>query len=157
MTIHKHKQSAGILLYRKNAELEVFLVHPGGPFWQSREEGAWTIPKGEFTDEDPLIAAIREFKEETGKELSGPFIPLTPVRQKAGKLVYGWAMEGDIDPAGIQSNTYKMQWPPKSGKWQTFPEVDKGGWFTEMEAHMKINQAQVAFINELKELISEKR
>jgi predicted NUDIX family NTP pyrophosphohydrolase len=150
------KKSAGILLYRfQKQELEVFLVHPGGPFWKNKDAGAWSIPKGEFGDDkEPLNAAIREFKEETGKEISGKFIELTAIKQKAGKLIYAWAVEGDIDAATIQSNRFKMQWPPNSGKWQTVPEVDKGAWFCIKEAMQKINTAQGALINELAEKLA---
>lgn len=144
------RQSAGILLYRfANASLEVFLVHPGGPFWKGKETGAWTVPKGEFTDEDALTAAKREFREETGKTINGKFIELTPVKQKAGKMVYCWAVEGDIDAANIISNTYRQEWPYKSGKWQSYPEVDKAAWFNIDEAKEKINPAQALFIDEL--------
>lgn len=147
------KQSAGILLYRfLNNQLQVFLVHPGGPFWKNKDSGVWTIPKGEFTfEETPLTAAIREFHEETGKLLSGNFLELSPVKQKSGKLVYAWAIEGDIDPGDIQCNTFKMEWPPKSGKWQNFPEVDKGEWFTTEEVKEKIIAAQLPLIDELQE------
>ena len=121
------KQSAGILLYRSaDPETEVLLVHPGGPFWKNKDAGAWTIPKGEFEEsEDPLAAAIREFKEETGFTLHGEFIALTPIQQKAGKIVYAWAIEGDIDATKVKSNFFEMEWPPKSGKKQSFPEIDK--------------------------------
>src|SRR5690349_5011868 len=112
------RKSAGILLYRvRNKALEVFLVHPGGPFWKGKETGAWSIPKGEFTEEEePLAAARREFQEETGNTVEGKFVELTPVVQKAGKMVYAWAVEGDIDPDTIISNTYRQEWPYKSGK-----------------------------------------
>jgi predicted NUDIX family NTP pyrophosphohydrolase len=145
------KQSAGILLYRMaNKRLEVFLVHPGGPYWKNKEEGGWTIPKGELTaEEEALQAAIREFREETGSTLSGPFLPLTPVQQKGGKRVYAWAAAGEIDPARIVSNTFDIEWPPRSGKQQSFPEVDKGSWFTIEAASRMINPAQVAFLEEL--------
>lgn len=146
------RQSAGILLYRKKAGgLQFFLVHPGGPFWQGKDAGAWTIPKGEFTDEAPLAAAQREFREETGYTVDGPFMPLTAVKQKAGKLVHAWAAEGDIDPNSIVSNTFRAEWPYKSGKWQSYPEVDKAGWFSFDEACEKIKPAQVAFLVELSE------
>jgi predicted NUDIX family NTP pyrophosphohydrolase len=150
------RKSAGILLYRfSKASLELFLVHPGGPFWKGKETGAWTIPKGEFTDdEEPLAAAIREFEEETGTAIKGNFIELQPVKQKAGKMVYCWAVEGDIDADTIQSNTYKQEWPYKSGKWQSFPEVDKAAWFSVEEAKEKINPAQAAFIDELIDLLN---
>ena len=144
------RQSAGILLFRRIHErLEFFLVHPGGPFWQNKDAGAWTIPKGEFTDEEPLVAAKREFQEETGSAVKGPFIPLTTVRQKAGKVVHAWATEGDIDPLTIVSNTFRAEWPYKSGQWQSYPEVDKAGWFSFDKACEKINPAQVAFLEEL--------
>jgi predicted NUDIX family NTP pyrophosphohydrolase len=144
------RKSAGILLYRKtNNYLELFLVHPGGPFWKDRDAGAWSIPKGEFTDEEPLAAAIREFEEETGKKVSGDFIELKTIQQKSGKLVYAWAVEGDIDPDRIVSNTFNQEWPYKSGKWQTFPEVDKAGWFSVEEAKKRINPAQIELLNDL--------
>ena len=117
------RKSAGILLYRiTKEEPEFFLVHPGGPFWINKDAGAWSVPKGEYSDhEDALSAAVREFEEETGKKLSGDFIALTPVTQKAGKQVHAWAMEGDIDADKIVSNTFKVEWPPKSGKWKSYP------------------------------------
>lgn len=143
------RQSAGILLYRTQSSLEVLLVHPGGPFWKDRDLGAWSIPKGEFTDEDPLEAARREFREETGFAADGPFHPLPPVRQKAGKQVLAWAAEGDLDPAAIRSNTFQAEWPYKSGRWQSYPEIDRAGWFPPEEARSKINPAQAAFIDAL--------
>ena len=115
-------------MFRKDEKknVEFFLVHPGGPFWQKKDLGAWTIPKGEIhDDEDPLSAAQREFNEETGCSISGQFLELAPTRQKAGKTIYAWAVEGDLDPMTIQSNTFKLEWPPKSGKFKDFPEVDK--------------------------------
>jgi predicted NUDIX family NTP pyrophosphohydrolase len=144
-------KSAGILLYRKkNKQLEFFLVHPGGPFWAKKDEGAWSIPKGEYIDdEDPLAAARREFEEETGQAVSGKFIALTPVKQKNHKEVHAWAVEGDIDEKNIRSNTFEMEWPPKSGKRQQFPEVDKGGWFDAETAREKINERQSVLIDEL--------
>ena len=152
------RKSAGILLYKTtNNSTEFFLVHPGGPFWKGKENGAWSIPKGEYPeDEKPLSAAKREFEEETGKKITGNFIELQPIKQKGGKLVYAWAVEGDINAAGIVSNTYKMEWPYKSGKWQNYPEVDKAGWFTAEEARQKINPAQAALIDDLLERISNK-
>jgi predicted NUDIX family NTP pyrophosphohydrolase len=149
------RKSAGILLFRLiNNVLEVFLVHHGGPFWKGKETGTWTIPKGEYTDEEPLQAAIREFNEETGIALVGNnFIPLTGIKQKAGKLVQAWALEGDLDASTIKSNTYRVEWPPKSGNWQSYPEVDKGGWFEIPEAKEKINLAQVALLDELTEIV----
>lgn len=145
------KQSAGILLYRKNdGQLHVFLVHPGGPFFKNKDVGAWSIPKGEFlNDEDGLAAAKREFKEETGQLVDGKFIELTPVYLKSGKKVYAWAVEGDIDHEVIESNLFEMEWPPKSGKRQSFPEVDRAAWFSIDEAKEKINAAQVGLIERL--------
>lgn len=143
-------RSAGILLYRmKDGELEVFLVHPGGPFWQKKDIGAWTIPKGEFTTEEPLTAAKREFEEETGKRLTGNFIELSPIKQKAGKTILAWAVEGDIDASAISSNTFTIEWPPGSGKKREFPEIDRAHWFTVEEGQQKINPAQAALIAEL--------
>jgi predicted NUDIX family NTP pyrophosphohydrolase len=144
-------QSAGILLYRrKSNRIELLLVHPGGPFWQKKDNGAWTIPKGEFMDnEEALEAAKREFQEETGVALSGNFIELTPVKQKAGKLIYAWALEGDVDTSNILSNFFKIEWPPKSGRFKEFPEVDKAEWFGEEQAKEKINPAQVRLVDEL--------
>lgn len=146
------KQSAGILLYRrKNRQLEVFLVHPGGPFWKNKDEGAWSIPKGEYSnDEDPLEAAIREVKEETGFAIKGKFIPLTTIRQKGGKEVMAWALEADIDADAIKSNHFEMEWPPRSGKMQSFPEVDKAAWLTIDDAMKKINPSQAALLTELR-------
>lgn len=149
------RKSAGILLFRRTSHfMEFFLVHPGGPFWKGKEKGAWSIPKGEFMDEeDPLKAAKREFEEETGQKIDGNFIELKTIQQKGGKLVYAWAVEGNIDAGNIVSNTFKQEWPYKSGKWQTYPEVDKAGWFDEEEAKEKINAAQVVLIDYLVEKI----
>ena len=120
-------------------------MHPGGPFWKNKDEKAWSIPKGEFEEnENPLHAAIREFFEETGIAVSGEFTELTPVVQKGGKKVFAWALKKDIDAAIIQSNHFEMEWPPRSGKYQSFPEIDKGGWFTIDEAVKKINATQAA-------------
>jgi len=148
------KRSAGILLYRRRAgELEVFLAHPGGPFWRNKDVGAWTIPKGEIGDgEDPLIAARREFAEEIGVMLEGEFVPLTPVRQKGGKVVQAWAVEGDCDAASIRSNTFSMEWPPKSGKLAEFPEVDRAGWFSITDGKAKILASQQPLLDELESL-----
>jgi predicted NUDIX family NTP pyrophosphohydrolase len=145
------RKSAGILLYRKRArEIEVFLVLHGGPFWVGKDAGAWTIPKGEFeAPETPLEAAIREFHEETGTLLHGNFIELTPVVQKAGKQVTAFALEGDLDAKAITSNTFTIEWPPKSGRWQTFPEVAKAAWYPISVAKEKINAAQIALLDEL--------
>ncbi|MEO8406358.1 MAG: NUDIX domain-containing protein [Chitinophagaceae bacterium] len=146
------KKSAGILLYRmNNKEIEVLLVHPGGPFWKNKDEGSWTIPKGEADDdnEELLATAIREFEEETGTALKGNFIELTPVKQKSGKLVYAWAIKGDLNEKKITSNTFEIEWPPKSGKMQSFPEIDRAEWFIIKQAKEKINAAQVALLDEL--------
>ncbi|MDB5252799.1 MAG: hypothetical protein JWP27_1968 [Flaviaesturariibacter sp.] len=150
------RKSAGILLYRLHTgSPEFFLVHPGGPFWKSKDAGAWSIPKGEFTDdEEPLAAAQREFTEETGKAVGGPFRSLTPVRLKSGKSVQAWAAEGDIDAASIVSNTFQLEWPPRSGRWLSVPEVDRAGWFRLDEARVKINPSQAAFIDELITLLT---
>jgi len=149
--VSSKKTSAGILLYRiVENNLEVFLVHPGGPFWAKKDEGAWSIPKGLFEEgEDPLEAAKREFKEETGFSILGEFMALTPLKQPSGKVVYAWAVEGDIDAASIKSNTFMMEWPPKSGKEQEFPEVDKGGWFDILQAKEKLLKGQHGFLDEL--------
>jgi predicted NUDIX family NTP pyrophosphohydrolase len=145
------KQSAGILLFRKNVDqLQVFLVHPGGPFFKNKDLGAWSIPKGEFLeDEDALTAAKREFFEETGMAVDGNFTPLSSVTLKSGKKVNAWALEGDIDPTNIVSNQFEIEWPPKSGKKQSFPEIDRADWFDIEEARIKINAAQAAFIDEI--------
>jgi predicted NUDIX family NTP pyrophosphohydrolase len=145
------RKSAGIILFRKKkSQIEVFLVHPGGPIWKKKDAGAWSIPKGEFSeDEEPLSAALREFKEETGHDLKGIPFSLNPIKQKGGKWVYAWGIEGDIDADAIISNSFKMEWPYKSGKWQTFPEVDKAAWFDIHEAKIKINPAQAVLIEDL--------
>jgi predicted NUDIX family NTP pyrophosphohydrolase len=149
------KKSAGILVYRlQKKTAEFFLVHPGGPFWKNKDAGAWSIPKGEFTDEeDALLAAQREFKEETGQTIDGDFIPLTPVKQKSGKTIHAWAVEADIDPATIKSNPFEIEWPPRSGKKQEFPEVDRAEWFIAETAKEKINTSQAALIDELINLL----
>jgi predicted NUDIX family NTP pyrophosphohydrolase len=146
------KRSAGILLFRRrDGELEVLLVHPGGPFWASKDLGAWSIPKGEHDpDEDARACALREFEEETGSAPSpGDLADLGEVRQKAGKAVHAWAVEGDLDPATIRSNTFTMQWPPRSGQMKEFPEVDRAEWFALDAARERINPAQAAFLDRL--------
>lgn len=150
------RKSAGILLYRiKNKDVEFFLIHPGGPVWVNKDAGAWSIPKGEFTEEElPLAAAKREFQEETGTAINGHFIELTPIKQKGGKMVYAWAVEGNMDAEAIQSNTFTMQWPPKSGQWKTYAEVDKSGWFNLADAKQKINEAQIAFLEQVAALLN---
>jgi predicted NUDIX family NTP pyrophosphohydrolase len=149
------KRSAGLLLYRKRAgNLEVFLVHPGGPFWAKKDAGAWTIPKGEIgADEDPLAAARRETEEETGFMPEGEFIELPAVRQKAGKLVHAWAIEADCDPAQLRSNAFSMQWPPRSGKMAEFPEVDRGAWFGMEEARVRLLESQHPLLDALRALV----
>jgi predicted NUDIX family NTP pyrophosphohydrolase len=145
------KKSAGILLFRlTNLKLEVLLVHPGGPLWAKKDLNSWSIPKGEFTeDENPLDAAKREIEEEIGIPLSGNFMELTPVRQKSGKQVLCYACEGNIDPHIIKSNTFEIEWPAKSGRKQSFPEIDRGEWFDVAKGKLKINESQVALIDEL--------
>ena len=146
------KQSAGLLLYRrKNGFLEIFLVHPGGPFWRNKDKGAWTIPKGEFIGEPPLEAAKRELKEETGFSVRGPFIELTPIKQKGGKWVYAWAVEKDVDPDKIKSNTFTMTFA--SGSSNEYPEVDKGDWFGVEEAKEKMLEAQVKLVDQLVKIL----
>ena len=149
------KNSAGILLHRlRGSGIEVFLVHPGGPFWATKDAGAWSIPKGEFeAGEDPLEAAKREFKEETGFAVAGNFIELTPVKQPGGKVVYAWAVMGDCEAESIKSNTFSLEWPPRSGKRKEFPEVDRAGWFTPEVAREKILKGQLVLLEELKRKI----
>lgn len=147
--------SAGLLLYRlNNDEVELFLAHPGGPYWVNRDEGAWSIPKGLFEpDESPLDAARREFKEETGFEVDGEFIPLGELKQPGGKIVHAWGLEHDVDASQIVSNTYAVEWPYKSGRWRRYPEVDRAEWFSVAEASKKILKGQVGFIKRLLEAI----
>lgn len=143
--------SAGLLLFRRTGgAIELFLAHPGGPFWERRDDGAWTIPKGLVDpDEDPLAAARREFEEETGIVPAAPFLPLGSVRQKAGKQIRAWAWEGDADPAAITSNTIEIEWPRRSGRRMSVPEVDRCGWFDEQAARQKLNPAQVELLDRL--------
>ena len=145
------KISAGLLLFRRgSAGLELFLAHPGGPFWSHKDAGAWTIPKGVIEPgEEPLAAALREFEEETGVRPEGPFLPLGSIRQKAGKEIHAWAWEGDADPDRVTSNTVRTEWPRGSGRWLTFPEVDRCGWFGPKTAREKINPAQAELIARL--------
>jgi predicted NUDIX family NTP pyrophosphohydrolase len=147
--------SAGILLYRiRNGALEVFLVHPGGPYWHNKDLGAWSIPKGLLEEgDDELAAAKREFEEETGSPVDGEFTPLAALKQPSGKVVHAWAVEGDIDASSIKSNTFPMEWPPRSGKMQEFPEVDRGGWFTLAAARERILNGQRGFLDQLERLV----
>ena len=150
------KRSAGILMYRVRAGgVQVLLIHPGGPFWTRKDRGAWSIPKGGFTDEeDPLDAAKREFQEETGFTVAGDFVPLEPIRQAGGKIVHAWAIEGDCDPAALRSNTFPMEWPPRSGRWQDFPEADRAQWFALEEAQVKILSGQRPLLEQLRRLLA---
>jgi predicted NUDIX family NTP pyrophosphohydrolase len=145
------RHSAGLLLFRgPRGAIEVLLVHPGGPFWAKKDDGAWTMPKGEFADdEDPLQAAIREFREETGQQVAGNFIALTPRRQAGGKTVHAWFVRGDFDPSTLQSNTFSIEWPPRSGRQQVFPEIDQAAWFPLDIARTKILKGQAGFLEEL--------
>jgi predicted NUDIX family NTP pyrophosphohydrolase len=150
------KESAGILLYRRvSGRIEVLLVHPGGPFWKNKDAGAWTIPKGEIDpDEDALACALRELKEETGLVLDAPATPLPTVTQKGGKVVRAWAIEGDFDPAALTTVTFEMEWPPKSGRRASFPEVDRAEWMDVKTAREKINAAQAALLDSLTAILN---
>src|SRR5579863_5984001 len=145
------KKSAGLLMFRQGKQgLEVLLVHPGGPFWAKKDDGAWSIPKGELEDaEDPLAAARREFKEETGARPEGEFIELLPLKQAGGKTVFAWAIRADFDPGQLRSNTFSMEWPPRSGRLREFPEVDRASWFGMEEARRKILKGQAGFLEQL--------
>jgi predicted NUDIX family NTP pyrophosphohydrolase len=149
------KRSAGIIVYRiKNGFPEVLLVHPGGPFWAKKDLGAWSIPKGEFDEgEDPLAVARRELEEETGLSWSDAAIPLLPVRQPSGKVVHAWAGRADFDPLTLTSNPFTMEWPPKSGRIQEFPEVDRAGWFDLETARTKLTRGQVPLLDQLQALL----
>jgi predicted NUDIX family NTP pyrophosphohydrolase len=150
------KQSAGLLVYRKrDGNTEVLLVHPGGPFWKNKDSGAWSIPKGEFAaGENPLNIAKREFQEETGLTIDGPFQPLAPIKQRGGKTVYAWAVEADLDVSHVKSNTFTIEWPPRSGKQQEFREVDRAEWFPLDIAVEKINEGQRQLLRQLQLLNS---
>jgi predicted NUDIX family NTP pyrophosphohydrolase len=150
------RTSAGVLLYRRpDGVPEVFLVHPGGPFWAKKDLAAWSIPKGEFDPaEDPLVAAKRELEEETGLVVEGEFRPLKPIRQAGGKIVHAFALEGDLDPSAIRSNTFEMEWPPRSGRRQVFPEVDRAAWFPIDVARGKIHKGQVALLDEFQAVLA---
>jgi predicted NUDIX family NTP pyrophosphohydrolase len=149
------KESAGLLCFRRSkGALEVLLAHPGGPFWASRDLGAWSIPKGEIEPGEPLLdAARREFHEETGFRVDGPFVPLAPLRQRGGKTVHAWAVEGDADPSQLASGTFRLEWPPRSGRYADFPEVDRAAWFVVSEARRRILPGQAGFLDELEGLL----
>lgn len=145
------KLSAGLLMYRwRDTTLEVFIVHPGGPFWAKKDDGAWSIPKGEYTEgDDPLATARREFTEETGFTPDGVLIPLSDIKQPSGKVVKVWALEGDCDASQCQSNMFSMEWPPKSGQMQEFPEVDRAAWFPIEVARNKLLKGHLGFLDQL--------
>jgi predicted NUDIX family NTP pyrophosphohydrolase len=149
------KTSAGLMLFRNRpGGVEVLLVHPGGPFFKNKDDGAWSIPKGEVgADEDPLACAKREFQEEIGFAPDGDFVALRPIKQKGGKVVRAWAVEGDCEPAAMRSNTFTMEWPPRSGRTAEFPEIDRAEFFAAETAKQKINAAQAALVDELVELL----
>lgn len=153
------KISAGILLYRvRDHAVEVFLVHPGGPYWARKDDGAWSIPKGEAMEGADLLAtAYTEFHEETGSPLEGESVPLAPLKQPGGKLVHAWAVRGDIDATSIRSNTFAIEWPPRSGKTRDFPEVDRGGWFDLPTARQKLLAGQRGFLDQLQAHLLQKR
>ena len=153
------RQSAGLLVYRrvKNG-LQVFLVHPGRPFWAKKDQGSWSIPKGEFAEgEEALAAACREFREEVGQDVAGPFVALTPRRQPSRKMIHAWAVEGEVDAGALVSNEFELEWPPRSGRMQRFPEVDAGTWFTFEEAKGRIQPGQLPILEELAQLLEERR
>jgi len=149
------KRSAGILMYRRPSEgLALLLVHPGGPFWAKKDLGAWSIPKGEYSEgEDALAVAKREFEEETGARPQGEFLPLGQLVQKGRKVVTVWALEGDFDPAALRSNSFEMEWPPRSGRKASFPEVDRAQWFSPEDARAKILESQSEFIDRLLQVL----
>ncbi len=153
--MRKVKQSAGILMYRKTKRgTELFLVHPGGPYWKNKDEGAWSIPKGEINEGESLEeTARREFREETGQHVAGELKALSPVTQSGGKIVHAFAVHGDLQAGDIRSNTFEMEWPPHSGTKKEFPEVDRGAWFTWLEARTKILRAQLPLIDELEKML----
>lgn len=149
------KRSAGLLMFRRSSPLEVFLVHPGGPFWQKKDAAAWTIPKGEYEpSEEPLAAARREFHEETSFTIAGEFLPLGEITQASGKIVTAFAVEGDCDPTRLVSNTCQVEWPPRSRRMIEIPEVDRGAWFSIAQAHQKIFTAQRPLLDRLEKLLS---
>jgi predicted NUDIX family NTP pyrophosphohydrolase len=144
------KRSAGLLMYRQKKHLEVLLVHPGGPFWAKKDHGAWSIPKGEYLDsEEPLAAALREFAEETGFPASGPFLELGDLKQPGGKIISAWAFAGDADPKDLRSNTFTLEWPPRSGRQVEFPEVDRASWYSMEQAKQRLVPGQCEFLDRL--------
>jgi predicted NUDIX family NTP pyrophosphohydrolase len=151
------RRSAGLVVHRRrNGGLEVLLVHPGGPFWAKKDLGAWSIPKGEIDpgeESDPLLVARREFAEETGQPIAGDFVPLTPVRQRGGKIVQAWAIESDFDVSQLRSNSFAMEWPPGSGNVRSFPEVDRAEWFSIAAAKERILKGQIPLLEELEALL----
>jgi predicted NUDIX family NTP pyrophosphohydrolase len=149
------KRSAGLLVYKRAGdEVSVLLVHPGGPFWKDRDEGAWSIPKGEYGEgEEPLLCAIRECEEELGLRFEGEFVALGEAKQRSGKIVSAWAVEGEFDPGELRSNSFEIEWPPRSGKRQSFPEVDRAQWFAPEEARRKILPGQAVFVDRLLSII----
>lgn len=148
--------SAGLLVFRRRPEgPEVFLVHPGGPFWAGKDEHAWSMPKGVFTsDEEPLAAAIREFAEETGLDIDGRFVEFAARRQPSGKVVHAFAVEAGLDEHAVRSNTFEMEWPRRSGRMQSFPEIDRAAWFSFAEARRKLHKGQVPFVDDLERLLA---
>jgi predicted NUDIX family NTP pyrophosphohydrolase len=150
------RKSAGLLMYRRrDRHVEVLLIHPGGPFWATKDDGAWSIPKGEFTNEEPLEAAKREFREETGFSVDGDFQSLAPIKQAGGKTVHAWAVAGDCDADAIRSNTFTMEWPPRSGQLKAYPEADRAAWFSLPQAREKILKSQQPLLDELERLLRE--
>jgi predicted NUDIX family NTP pyrophosphohydrolase len=148
------KKSAGLLLYRrKDSSVEVFLAHMGGPFWEKKDDGSWSIPKGEFEDETPLDAALREFHEETGLSPQGNFMELAPVKQPSGKTVFAYALEFDCDPSVIKSNTFSLEWPKGSGVMREFPEIDRAAWFSLSVAKRKMLKGQIALVEQLQKAL----
>jgi len=150
------RTSAGLLMFRRrDGALEVLLAHPGGPLWANKDLGAWTLPKGEIAEgEDAVATARREFEEETGIRPEGVFYPLGSIEQKGGKIVHAWAFQGEADPGSIRSNSFSMQWPPGSGQWRSFPEVDRAEWFSLDEARRRINPAQASLLDALERVAS---
>src|SRR6516164_3107159 len=153
------KRSAGILMFRRRGgEVEVLLMHTGGPFWAKKDLGSWSIPKGEFAEgEEGLAAAQREFREEVGQDIAGPFLALTPRRQPSRKMIHAWAVEGEVDAGALVSNEFELEWPPRSGRMQRFPEVDAGAWFHLDEARRLIQPGQLPILEELAQLLEERR